>query len=166
MRLLWLIAVFLLLLPVTVLAEPTKTSSSGGGADPTVLYVQILIAVIGSLGLPLIFFLLNRGKANTDKLQDQAEATRAEVRTIEIKQINQDLADLKAGYRKYMDRLEELQRSYDRHPLECQKAFITADTYRRENAAQKEYVKLLYATIKRHLDELKADMDSGDDLNV
>jgi hypothetical protein len=158
-----MLVMLLFVLPTVVLAEPVPPAAHGGAADPTVLYVQIIIAVIGSLGLPLIFFLMNRGKATTDKLHEQAEVNRIELRTIEIRQINQDLADLKAGYRKAFDKLEELQRSYDRHPLDCQKMFITSDVYRRENAAQKEYVKLLYATIKRHLDELKADMDSSDD---
>jgi hypothetical protein len=159
---------FILLL--SLLAPSTDSmqhAESATHSDMSIVVIQIVIAVLGSLIAPFIIYLMNRSRAKTDQLQTRADSTSDSLLNIRISQISTIADDLKKEMRDLSAKYFELQRSQDKQPNECSGKFVSSEAYLREIAALKEYVKLLYSAVKRHLVKLENDLDAeeenGDD---
>lgn len=163
-------------------SSPSLVVLAKGGADGGALSIvifQIVASFIGGMIIPIIFFLANRSKANSDKLQNKVETSqerlqqekqeKLENQITDIGKSLKDLADKTAltEMRQQLTKLQEsfssFQREFDQRLSTCQRSFVGVDTYKREISSQRQYLRFIVGFIKKQADNLDRGEEDGEE---
>jgi len=161
-------------------------AQGGGSTVSVVTLLQIMGALLAGAVIPIVLYYATRGNQKTEKLKDKADTTQRQLRIVEQEKLEEKLEfwlaaveDLSKAIKELADKslvnelkqevtslrtgLGSLQRDFDRRLSDCQRTFVTTESFKHDMAAQKTYLKFVIGFMRKQAENLSQEFPEDDE---
>ena len=163
-------------------------AQGGGGPSISVTTLfQIMGALLVGAIIPIILYFATHRNQKTEKLKDKADITQKQLRVVEQEKLEEKLEfwlaaveDLAKAIKELADKslvnelkqevsslrngLGSLQRDFDRRLSDCQRTFVTTESFKHDMDAQKAYLKFVIGFMRKQTENLSQEFPGDDEV--